>query len=153
MANWFEDVTKTLADEKIGRRTALRRVAGTVAGVALASAIPGAALAKGRGKAACPSGGGTCSTGFVNCKNNPNPNCYCFSGTQMGAGHCGCNSPCENDPNCMKNSDCPRGSFCSCFNGCNCGAGLGVCLPKCKGKNKNCQLGSGHGLTAAGRVV
>jgi len=41
MASWFEDVTKTLADEKIGRRTALRRVAGTVAGAALASAIPG----------------------------------------------------------------------------------------------------------------
>ena len=38
MAHWFEDLSKTVADEKIGRRTAMRRVAGTVAGAALASA-------------------------------------------------------------------------------------------------------------------
>src|SRR5712671_1607594 len=105
MAHWFEDVTKTLADEKIGRRTALRRVAGTVAGVALASAFPGAALAKSRGKAACPGGGGNCSIGFVNCQNNPNPNCFCWDGmSENGPGHCGCNGFCEDQPNCLKNS-------------------------------------------------
>ena len=47
MANWFENLTKSVADEKIGRRTALRRVAGGVAGVALAGAVPGLALARG----------------------------------------------------------------------------------------------------------
>jgi hypothetical protein len=148
MANWFEDVTKTLADEKIGRRTALRRVAGTVAGTALASAIPGIALAK--KSQACPAGGGNCTIGFVNCKNNPNTNCLCFSATKGKAGHCGCNSYCSQIPSCTKNSDCAKSAFCSTLNGCTgCGSSSGVCIPKCAGKNKNCQLGSGHGTTAA----
>src|SRR5689334_576711 len=33
MAHWLEDLTKTMADEKMGRRTAMRHVAGTVAGI------------------------------------------------------------------------------------------------------------------------
>jgi hypothetical protein len=151
MANWFEDVTKTLADEKISRRTVMRRVAGTVAGAALASALPGAVLAKGTGKA-CPGGGGNCSIGFVNCKNNSNTNCYCFDGTKnKGAGHCGCNGFCSQLSTCVKNTDCPGGTFCSYFNTCNCNGGSGVCITTCAGKNKNCQLGSGHGATAAVR--
>ena len=36
MAQWFEDLTKTFGDEKMGRRTAMRRMAGTVAGAAFA---------------------------------------------------------------------------------------------------------------------
>lgn len=148
MANWFEDISKTMADEKIGRRTAIRRVAGTVAGAALASAIPGVALAK--KSQACPGGGGNCSIGFVNCKNNPNTNCFCYSGTQGSAGHCGCNGFCSQLPTCTKNSNCAKSAFCSFFNGCNCNGGTGVCITKCAGKNKNCQLGSGHGATAAG---
>src|SRR5258706_6785881 len=151
MANWFEDGTKTMADEKIGRRTAIRRVAGTVAGAALASAIPGAALAK-KGQA-CPGGGGNCSIGFVNCKNNPNTNCFCYTGSQGKAGHCGCNGFCSQLPTCVKNSDCSKSAFCSFFNGCNCNGGSGGCITKGAGKNKNCVLSSGHGPTAAGRYV
>jgi len=149
MANWFEDVTKTLADEKITRRTAMRRVAGTVAGAALASTIPGVALAK--RSQACPAGGGNCSIGFVNCKNNPNTNCFCYTGSKGKAGHCGCNGFCSQLPTCTKNSDCAKSAFCSHFNGCDCSGSTGVCITKCAGKNKNCQLSSGHGTTAAGR--
>jgi hypothetical protein len=145
MANWFEDVTKTLADEKIGRRTALRRVAGTVAGVALAGAIPGMALAA----SGCPAGG-NCSIGFTNCAGNPNTNCYCFDGVKSkGKGKCGCNQFCSQLPVCTSQAGCSKGTFCSFFTGCNCSGTSGVCITKCVGKNKNCQLGSGHGATVA----
>ncbi|HJT58964.1 MAG TPA: hypothetical protein VJ761_20815 [Ktedonobacteraceae bacterium] len=40
MAHWFEDLSKTMGNEKMGRRTAMRRVAGTLAGVVLTSALP-----------------------------------------------------------------------------------------------------------------
>jgi hypothetical protein len=144
MANWFEDVTKTLADEKIGRRTAMRRVAGTVAGVALASGIPAVALAKTK---ACPTGG-TCSNPFTNCAGNANTNCYCF--TKLGGKPvCGCNSFCSQSPTCSSSSKCAKGTVCIVETGCGCQSSSGVCVPACKGKNKNCQLGSGHGTTTA----
>jgi len=146
MANWFEDVTKTLADEKIGRRTALRRVGGTVAGVALAGAIPGLALAANK---RCPGGGGNCSIGFSNCT-GPNTNCYCFSDIKHAKATCGCNSFCSQIPLCTSDSGCSKGSKCVAPTGCNsCSPTQGVCIPLCRGKNKNCQLGSGHGSTAA----
>ncbi|HZU70297.1 MAG TPA: hypothetical protein VFA09_23710 [Ktedonobacteraceae bacterium] len=147
MANWFETVTKTLADDKISRRTALRRVGGTVAGVAAASALPGLALAK---KNSCAGGGGTCSnpSRFTNCQGNPNTNCYCF--TELGGkAVCGCNSYCSQVPTCSSSQKCPKGSVCIVSTGCNCSSSQGVCVPACKKKNKNCQLGSGHGSTAA----
>jgi len=42
------------------------------------------------------------------------------------------------------------GGACVTANGCTgCGAG-GICVPNCaKKKNRNCQLGSGHGATSA----
>jgi hypothetical protein len=146
MANWFETITKTLADEKIGRRTALRRVGGTVAGVALAGALPELALAK---KSQCPGGGGNCSVGFSNC-NNSNTNCYCFTETS-GKAVCGCNEYCSQAPSCSSNKQCGKGNACITANGCTgCGTSTGVCIANCaKKKNRNCQLGSGHGTTAA----
>jgi len=146
MANWFEDVTKTLADEKIGRRTALRRVGGTVAGVALAGAIPGLALAANK---RCPVAL-TCTNGILsNCVGISNTNCYCFSGLN-GKAVCGCNSYCSQVPTCSKSSKCPKGSACIDQNGCNCGTSAGVCVPNCAlKKNRNCVLGSGHGATVA----
>lgn len=149
MANWFENVTKTLADDKISRRTALRRVGGTVAGVAAASAIPGLALAKNKH---CPNGALTCTNGnLYNCVGISNTNCYCFTGLN-GKPVCGCNSYCSQIPTCSQSSKCPKGSACIDQNGCNCGTSAGVCVPNCaKKKNRNCQLGSGHGTTVAGR--
>jgi len=147
MANWFEDVTKTLADEKIGRRTAMRRVGGTVAGVALAGAIPGLALAK-KNKH-CPGGPGNCTNfNFTNCVGNPNTNCFCFE-KLGGKAVCACNSYCSQVPACSGSSKCKRGSSCIVSTGCNCSNSQGVCIANCKGKNKNCILGSGHGQTAA----
>jgi hypothetical protein len=145
MANWFEDVTKTLADEKIGRRTALRRVGGTVAGVAVASAIPGLALARTK---ACPTPGTCTGQGYTNCQGNPNTNCYCFE-KLGGKAFCGCNSYCAQVPPCSSSQKCARGTSCAVLTGCNCVSSAGVCIPNCKGKNKNCVLGSGHGTTAA----
>jgi hypothetical protein len=148
MANWFENVTKTLADDKISRRTALRRVGGTVAGVAAASAIPGLALA--RTNKHC-SGHGDCQGDpFTNCAGISNSNCICFEGLKPGTNVCGCNSYCSQIPTCSSSQKCPRGSACIVSTGCNCGNSTGVCVPNCvKKKNRNCQLGSGHGATAA----
>lgn len=147
MANWFEDVTKTLADEKIGRRTALRRVGGTVAGVALAGAIPGMALAKTNKH--CPVGG-NCTVGFTNCQKNSNTNCFCFTDTS-GKAVCGCNEYCSQASSCATDKDCGKGNKCITANGCTgCGTSTGVCIANCqKKKNKNCVLGSGRGTTAA----
>jgi hypothetical protein len=156
MAHWLEDLTKQMADEKIGRRTAIRRVAGTVAGVALASAVPGAVLAKNK---ACPVGG-NCTIGFKNCQGNPNTNCYCFTGTKLRTAHCLCNDFCSSTSSvergaCQKDSDCGKGQACTMFNGCvGCGNEMGICFYKCKGQHKNCTLPTGGtGLTATGRLL
>ncbi len=158
MAHWFEDVTKTLADEKLSRRTALQRVASSIAGIALASvfsgtkvfASPSAGLKyKTVCNKSCPNGGGNCSSGFSNC-NNPNTNCFCFTDTN-GTAVCGCNSFCSQSPSCSTNKQCGKNNVCITANGCTgCASSGGVCVPNCaKKKNKNCQIGSGHGLTAA----
>jgi hypothetical protein len=145
MANWFEDFTKTIADDKIGRRTAMRRIAGSLASAALASAVPGLALAK---KKACPVGG-NCTIGFKNCQGNSNTNCYCFTDS-TGKGKCGCNMSCSGIFTCNRDSDCGKGSICIILNGCTgCGGTSGTCVFKCSGAHKNCQIGSGQGPTAA----
>jgi hypothetical protein len=151
MAHWFEDLTKTMADDKLPRRQAIRRIAGSVAGVALASWLPEQALATNLpGKNQCGYGG-SCDWGFTNCHGNPNYNCFCFTGAPGApAVFCGCNSYCSQSPTCKRQRHCPRGTVCSTSNGCTgCSPYSGVCIPKCMGKNKNCTLGSGHGLTAA----
>ncbi len=155
MANWFEDITKTMADEKLPRRVAIRRISGTIVGVTLASLLPGQALANARpdGKAKC-SGPINCSSppGSYFCPNNPNPNCACFTNIK-GGGTCGCNSYCSQVPTCNSSHDCSKGTFCAVSTGCNCGYSSGVCIAKCIGKNKNCQLGgAGTGLTAIGHL-
>lgn len=149
MAQWFEDLTKTLGDDKIGRRTAIRRVAGTLVGAAFASAIPEAALA--RIHKHCL-GYGDCTANFSNCMGVRNLNCYCFEhlgGTPV----CGCNSLCSQIPTCSGSMKCPKGYACIVSTGCNCSITQGVCVAKCRGIHKNCQIGSGHGPTAAGRVL
>jgi hypothetical protein len=147
MAHWFEDLTKTLGDDKIGRRTAIRRMAGTLAGTAFASAIPG--IAEARINKHCPSGG-NCSSFINNCLHERNTNCYCF--TELGGRPvCACNSLCSQSQTCSSSMKCPNGYVCIVSNGCNCSSSQGVCVHACKGKNKNCKLGSGHGKTAAGR--
>lgn len=150
MAHWFEDLTRTMADERIGRRMAIRRVAGTVVAVAIASALPVNAEAK--RKRECPIGG-DCSLDGPSCNGNPNPNCYCFIGID-GRGVCGCNSLCSQSPACKSSADCAKGYTCITANGCTgCNYSSAVCVPKCRDRYKNCQLPDGHGLTATGRVV
>jgi len=140
MANWFESVTKTLADGKLSRRGAMKTVAGITAAAALASFIPGEAFAASDGK--CTPG--TCSTTFANC--GKNTNCYCFQHINpKHGGACGCNSYCASIPPCAKQSDCAKGSFCITNTGCGCTSGF--CIPKC---NKTCVLdASRSGRTAA----
>ena len=155
MANWFEDLTKTMADEKLPRRQAIRRIASSVTGVALASLLPGQVWAETNHlKKTCFTPCNGCNQGcdFNNC--NGNNNCYCFIDGSSAKGGCGCNSFCSQTPPCSRSTDCSKGSFCSTYNACtNCGGSSGVCIPYCTGKNKNCQLGSGHGLTATGRAL
>jgi hypothetical protein len=153
MAQWFEDLTKIIADEKMGRRSAIRHVAGTIAGIVGASAIPNIALARQTEKCTCGNScSGECGNGG-NCPGNPNPNCYCF--IQLGGGFaCGCNSYCSQTPTCANSSQCKKGFVCITFNGCtSCQGYTGVCVARCRGKHKNCQLGSGHGTTAAGPML
>ena len=157
MANWFEDLTKTMADDKLPRRQAMRRIAGTVAGMAVASLLPAQAEAMADDlKKYCSFPCKDCSCNFANCKGNPNPNCYCFttlSAYPFSKGGCGCNAFCSQLQTCSNSKKCPVGSFCATQTFCNCDFTQGVCIPYCVGKNKNCQPGSGHGLTVTGRVV
>jgi hypothetical protein len=144
MANWFEDLSKSIADEKLPRRTAMRRVAGGIAGVALAAGIPGIALAKASPDSALCSPGGTCAKGYVNC--GTNPNCFCF-GNKAGAGRCGCDAFCSSLTVCASTHDCAAGQFCSYGTCC---TSPNVCVTKCVRANKNCVLSSSHsGPTAA----
>jgi len=128
MANWFEDMTKTLADEKLSRRQTLRRIAGSTAGIALASWLPGQALAKSHpnAKGACGNPA-TCGGTFSPCGHNKN--CFCFLNSQ-GKGTCGCivNICNKNEKQCKSNADCPSGSFCAKKTCC---PHKNVCIPKC----------------------
>jgi hypothetical protein len=153
MVHWFEDLTKTVADDKLPRRQAIRRIAGSVTGIALASLLPGQVWARADHlKKTCSTPCKDCSGGcdFNNC--NGNNNCYCFF-ELSGKGGCGCNSFCSQVPTCSGSSKCPKGTFCVVETGCNCGSSSGVCIPYCVGKNKNCQLGSGHGPTATSHLL
>ncbi len=153
MANWLEDLTKMVADDKLTRRQAVGRIAGVVAGATLATWLPEQAQATNLPWKKQCSLGGTCDIGFPGCDGNPNPNCWCFTSTE-GTPACGCNSYCSQTPNCSISSQCKKGYVCITANGCTgCGTLFGVCIAKCKSKHKNCQLGNGHGMTAAGRVV
>ncbi len=137
MANWFDQVTKTLADKKLDRRQAMKTIAGTVAGVAIAGYLPETALAK---KFGCSVQ--SCGT-YTNCPKNSNTNCFCFANIK-GKADCGCDYLCGSAKNCTKNSDCGKGSYCS-ITCC----GTMDCIQKC---NKTCTLGSAHaGKTASGR--
>ncbi len=91
MADWFEDLTKTMTDEKIGRRTAMRRVATGIAGIAVASALPENSLARVRRCKYPYTCNNPCS--FCPCPNNENGNCYCFL-ELSGKVVCACNSFC-----------------------------------------------------------
>ena len=142
MANWFETVTKTLADDKLSRRSAMKKAAGAVAAVALASIIPGEAFAASDNTTCTP---GNCSQGgFTNC--GVNSNCYCFQKlTPRGVrGVCGCNTYCASAQPCSGQT-CPKGYVCITNTGCGCTTGL--CVHKC---NKTCVLSSDRaGRTAA----
>lgn len=137
MANWFDQVTKTLADKKLGRRQAMKTIAGTVAGVAIAGYLPETALAlKKRGCSVQSCGS------YTNCPKSPNTNCFCFASVNGKAG-CGCDYPCGSVPNCTKNSDCGAGHYCS-LTCC----GTMDCVQSC---TKTCTLSSIHaGKTASG---
>jgi hypothetical protein len=153
MAHWLEDLTKTIADDKLTRRQAVRRMVGALAGATLASWLPEQALAKHiPWKKQCKYGS-NCSACCVNCNGNSNTNCYCF--TEVGdIPVCGCNSYCSQTPTCTSSANCKKGFVCITANGCTgCGTSYGVCIAKCKGKHKDCQLGDGHGLTVSGKVL
>ena len=136
MANWFDQVTKTMADKKLGRRQAMKTIAGTVAGAALAGYLPETALAK---KFGCSVQ--MCGT-YTNCPKNSNTNCFCFANIK-GKADCGCDYLCSSATHCTKNSDCGKGHYCS-LTCC----GTMDCIQNC---NSTCVLGSGHGKTASGR--
>ncbi len=155
MADWFEDFTKTIADDKLTRRQAVGSIAGVVAGATIAVWLPEQVLAKTiPWKKQCPNGS-TCETPVMFCNGNPNTNCFCLTGmfSSEPRGFCGRNSYCSQLSTCINQSDCRRGTVCSYYNACNCQGTSGVCITACKGKHKNCQLGSGHGLTATGRML
>ncbi len=162
MANWFEELTKTLVDEKLTRRQVVLRTLGIVAGAAVAPLIsinPVSASMRPRvrrGISTCSGGScsgpaGNCSIGFANCPGNSNTNCYGFTDIN-GQGVCGCNIYCSQAQSCSNDSGCPGGYACIASNGCSgCGSSQGVCIPLCCGNNSNCVLGSSEhdGTTAA----
>ena len=157
MVNWLEDLTKMMANDKMGRRAVMQRVAGSIAGIVLASWLPGHVLARTHpdGTKECPLGGCRC-TDCGNCAYNPNTNCYCLStfNTSLRGAVCICNTFCSQLSTCMSSSQCQAGFVCTTNNGCTgCSTSYGVCIARCKGKHKNCKLGSGQGLTVTGRVV
>lgn len=149
MANWFETITKTLADDKLSRRQAMKKAAGITAAVAMAAAIPAGeafAATPDHGMWYCPTPG-TCSTPFNNCdkKRNPQLNCYCFQHYGKTTGVCGCNTYCSSAQVCSSQSQCASGYACIGNTGCGCTSG--VCVQKC---NSTCVLSSnGAGRTAA----
>jgi len=127
MANWFENVTKTLADEKLSRRKAMKTAVGITAAAALAAIIPGEAFAAANVPLSCTPG--TCSTSFSNCGTSHNPNCYCFEKIGTSTGVCGCNAYCASAKPCSTQSQCPIHHFCISNTGCGCTTGL--CIRKC----------------------
>lgn len=148
MANWFETITKTLADDKLSRRQAMKKAAGITAAVAMAAAIPaGEAFAATPDTEKCANPGTCSGASFHNCKIKKynNTNCYCFEKIGTSNGVCGCNSYCASQPVCSSQSGCASGYACISNTGCGCTTGL--CVQKC---NSTCILASnGAGRTAA----
>jgi hypothetical protein len=145
MSDWFEDITKTLADEKLGRRQALKTIAGTVASAALITYLPSSALARVKKKRKCQGTPYICGNQQQACGKNST----CISLTDVdGSTRCGCNEYCSTAPSCSSDSGCAKGYFCSTDNSCTgCDTGLGICVQCC---TKTCTLGSAHaGRTAA----
>lgn len=143
MANWFTDLTKLLADEKLPRRAALARIGGIAAGAVLASFLPAEAYAAKRQACKLPM---TCSDpGFYPCGSNPN--CFCGQKKNL-AGACVCNSYCSSLKSCTRQIQCPSGYTCITSTGCSCTSG--ICVKNC---TKTCQLDSNHsGRTAASLI-
>ncbi len=142
MANWFENVTKTLADDKLSRRKAMKTAVGITAAAALAAIIPGEAFAASDHAMCSP---GTCSTSFSNCGKTGNANCFCFQRIGTTTGVCGCNAFCSSLQACASQSDCPAHHICITNTGCGCTSGF--CIRKC---TSTCILHADHsGRTAA----
>jgi hypothetical protein len=149
MNDWFDDITRTLADDTLSRRQIVRKVASTMAGVALAAFLPADVLAK-RKHGRCPYvdktgvGGPTCFAGEPGCSGNQN--CYSFMDISLKADWCGCNEYCSTAKPCTSDKTCAKGYFCSGCTGC---GQAGICVQCC---NKTCTLSSSHaGRTAADR--
>jgi hypothetical protein len=154
MTDWFNNLTKSLADETLPRRQAIRRIAGLLAGGVLASGVPGQVFAQDTSKHrhTCQNPGTCSNTTFPQCGHNEYGNCYCFQriGTQKGV--CACNTYCNCDSQdgrcfgfCTKQSDCGRGFVCISNTGCGCTTGF--CVQLC---TKTCQLQANRtGRTAA----
>ena len=149
MSNWFENLTKTLADQALPRRQAIRRISGTVAGVVLAFWLPDQAFASNEQNHSCPFPGSCSGIPPGNCGLNKYNNCYCFQ--KMGTSFkpvCGCNSYCSTLTSCAANTQCPSGYVCITNDGCGCTTG--VCILKC---TRTCQLDSNRtGRTAASTI-
>lgn len=145
MAYWFENLTKSLADEKLSRRVAIQRVASTLTGGVLALWLPGAALAQTEHHQFCAMPGTCSGQPYPQC-NKHNSNCYCFMQLNTRKGICGCNMYCDGLYPCNRNSDCGTGFFCSTNIGCSCTSGW--CVQAC---TRTCTLSAhGSGRTAAG---
>ncbi len=154
MTDWFNDLTKTLADEALSRRQAVRRIAGMLAGGAIAFWLPDQVFADSASKHShvCKHPG-TCSTNYPNCGHNQYGNCYCFQSVGTGKGVCACNGYCACDSGgrqqcgCSRQSDCGKGYACVTNTGCGC-TEMTICLQLC---TKTCQLDANRsGRTAAG---
>lgn len=143
MSNWFDDLTKTLADEKLTRRRVIFGAMGIIAGATFATVMPRSlvsakpeARARKYASGSCPSVG-SCAGGNFNCVGNPNANCYCFQ-DMSGSAVCGCNTNCSGIVACSTDTDCGAGYACVTNTMCSCNSG--VCVPLCTGPHAKCQL-------------
>ena len=144
MADWFDELTQALANDRLSRRQALRKIVGTVGGAIVAMLLPGQAFAE-RSKAQLCGYAGTCSTDFNNCGTQHNPFCYCFQRID-GKHVCCCTNYCASVKPCSKQSDCGKGY--SCITNWGCGCSTGGCLQNC---TKTCHLDAHRaGRTATG---
>ncbi len=141
MSGWFDGVTRTLANDTLPRRKVIRGIAGTIAGVTLASWLPGTAFAQSKNKHTCRPAS-TCDGFPPNCGSNPN--CYCFRRIGSGKGVCGCNASCSSLSSCSRQSDCAKGYACINQTGCSCSQG--ICIQRC---TKTCS----NALNSAGRTA
>ncbi len=147
MKEQFENLTRALAHGSLSRREVIRTMAGTIAGISMASWFSGTALAQSEHTHTCKHYG-TCSNSFSNCelKRYHNTNCFCLQQIGTTRGVCCCNGVCDCDASstqpciCTSQSNCPSGYFCITNTGCGCSTGL--CLQKC---NSTCRLSAKQG--------